>query len=87
MIDRENLGVTDVGQHPIISVPDAVKGYFWSMANRVPDIEARQVGRGFHRGGSRWGYIEVEIRAASVGRAHEEAERLLGETMLEFQLK
>ena len=86
MINREDLGAVDGGGGwPTISVPMPVLDGFRRLAARCSDIETRDVGRGYHVAG--WSYIEVEIRAVSLSRAWEEAERLNAENMWSLQDK
>lgn len=83
MIDRENLGI--VGDWwPIISIPVPVEDIYHKLVSRLaPEVQVSQVGTGYHNAG--WQYIEIEVKAPSQGHAHEEAERMLCECMMEFQ--
>lgn len=86
MTDREHLGVVAVGLGwPRICVPNPVIDHYHDLASRLPaDVAVHVVGQGYHNAG--WSYSEIEIRALSLGTAHEVADRLLGECMMRYQL-
>ena len=84
MINRKNLGVV-ASNWPRLSIPDPVRNVYQSLAAHLPpEVQARQVGHGYHNAG--WGYIEIEIQAPTQSRAEEMAERIWKECSWALQM-
>jgi len=84
MINREKLGVV-ASEWPTLSVPDPVQNTYERLVAHLPsDIQAHEIGRGYHNAG--WGYTEIEVRAPTWSRAYDEAERIDMECSIALQL-